>query len=215
MFWNQEYTSTIEVMEPRTLDYWTQERCNAFYELRQRLSHRICNWKWASPTRPAICYQNPSVVRYFDSLGADWSESDSGEYTVHSEPLNAPDVEVLFVHRQASHQDIVQSRDKSHRKLLDMFDWDAMKMPVQSSDHASERKPDGDSDEETDSSDEREPPQPTAAVELPHPNDTRIPGQSVACHAQYVVFKSDIQNGMMSGTNLSSNEDEVLFNWRY
>ncbi|XP_062542026.1 uncharacterized protein LOC134210016 isoform X2 [Armigeres subalbatus] len=97
-----------------------------------------------------------SVVRYFQSLTDDAPCSSSA--AGHPEPDYARDVEVLVVHRKASYKDFVRSKDKTYRKLLDMFDWDAMKLPVQGQSsetvHSIEESESG---EETDSADESEP----------------------------------------------------------
>lgn len=180
--------------------------------IRSRSSQNTYSYQGPSPFSTGRRHQHPSVVRYFDSLtDATWNESDSDQYSAHSEPEYATDVEVLVVHRQASHQDVVQSRDKTYRKLLDMFDWDAMKMPVESSDQANQCEPaegEQSSGEETDSADERDQPQPVAVIVQPRPQVIIIPAQSVV---QYVVSRSDIQTALRNktittGSKLSANE---------
>lgn len=146
---------------------------------------------YPGPT-PTTGYQHPSVVRYFKSLtDTTWNESDSDQYSTQSEPEYASDVEVLVVHRQASHQDIVQSRDKTYRILLDMFDWDAMKMPVESSGPAEGEQSSG---EETDSADESEA-HSVAVIGQPRSQVIIIPAQSMV---QYVVARSDIQTALFN-----------------
>lgn len=184
--------------------------------IRSRSSQTKNSYQGPSPISTGRRYQHPSVVRYFNSLtDATWNESDSDQYSAHSEPEYATDVEVLVVHRQASYQDVVQSRDKTYRMLLDMFDWDAMKMPVESSDQANHCEPaDGgqSSGEETDSADERDQPQPAAVIVQPRPQVIIIPAQSVV---QYVVSRSDIQTALLNrtittGSKLSANEGTFL-----
>ncbi|EAT38102.1 AAEL009973-PA [Aedes aegypti] len=136
---------------------------------------------YPAPTQPLTLnsiHQHPSVVRYFKSLSEDdqWTTN-----VVHSEPDCARDVEVLVVHRQASYQDIVRSRDKTYRKLLDLFDWDAMKVPIEEQPSQEARMAEeSSSDEETDSADEIAQHQETRVIAYPrttvirfeeHPSD--------------------------------------------
>lgn len=98
-------------------------------------------------------YFGASVVRYLESLpDGPWKSASES-----SEPDHTGDVEVLLVPRKASHMDVLHSRDETHRKLLNHFDWDAMKIPVE--EHSSPKPrtaEESSSGEETDSADESE-----------------------------------------------------------
>lgn len=162
---------------------------------RANLNETVVRYFEAANSSTRGGYQNPSVVRYFDSLTDGTSSGfHSSRYSAYCEPNCTTDVEVLFVYRQASLQDKLQySRDNSHRTLLNMFDWDALKIPV-----GNELKPvkcEQLSDDEADTANERVQSKPSpVAVVKPRMKVLIIPTQSaVGNNVEYVVNQSDFQ----------------------